>query len=1173
MSPQPPPERPAVAIIGMAASLPGATDLDEFWANIRAGRESITHGTPLVVSDEATGRRWVHARGVLADPQRFDAAFFGIPRREAELLDPQHRCLLEHAWAAMEEAGYDPGRLTGDVAVYTSAGPNTYREGREFGTRSAADRLLVQLSNSPDTLPTRVSYKLGLTGESVNVQTACSSALVAVHLACEALRDGRADMAVAGAANIRCYETLAYEHQEGFILSADGHTRAYDRAASGYVEGDGVGVVVLRRLADAVEQGDHIHAVIKASAANNDGRAKVGFSAPSIEGQTRVIASALAASGVPAESIGLLEGHGTATPVGDPIEVRALTRAYRALTARSGYCALGSVKSNIGHLGYASGIAGLLKAVLCVKHGELPPTPLFEEPNPEIDFADSPFYVNRELRVWHGSPRRAGVSSFGMGGTNVHVIIEQPQQISQAPAAGAAGEHAVLLSARSDEALRASKQRLHAFVAANPDTDLADLAFTLATGRRAHAHRWTAVVSSTAGLARVLAADTPPGGTDPSGLAELARQWGSGATVDWGARYAGQRRRRLPLPTYPWQGERLWVQSTAPEGTPGHGVPHDPEEQAPITRWLYRPTWTRTSLPRPYHPGDLPQGQGACLIFGDSRGLTRRLRSLLTATGLAPVIVAPGTRYEPRPGGRVRVRPGEPTHLTRLVESTVAQVGPIRQVLHLWSGGRRSVGQAQDMRMGVLTMLCVVQALATARQAPDLWVVTTNAQPAHGDTPGLDLDAAALLGLSRVIPQEHPEMRCRCVDFSMGMAPAEMASRLLAEMASGQETPETVYRGGDRLVTTLEQVEIAAGTEVPLRPRGVYLVTGGSGRIGLTIAEHIARAAPGARIALVSRRGAPAVADGADQHSPHRLGESGAEVMSFAADVADEPQMVRVVDAINKRWGPVNGVWHAAGIEESRSFAFIAQTSVERAEEVLRPKVPGIAVLDRVTRSQPLDFCLVCASLNSVLGGIAYGVYAAANRYLDSYAHWRRAQGAPWVSVDWDTWQFEESGAARIGAAASRTAIRPEQGAGLFGPIIAAAQPQVVVSTTPLPERIERIRTSMNRRREADDGAAGQTADVSCDEVGQTVRRIVGELVGVAGLTDDDELLAVGCDSLTLLEAVARIERRLRAKVPIARLWGRRTVGELAEVGWQAVNEERAAARDVGGRALRYLAG
>lgn len=1165
--------RPDIAIVGMAAVLPGAGDLDAFWNLLREGREAITHGSPRVVEDDGSGRRWVHARGVVEGVKDFDADFFGIPKREAEVLDPQHRHLLQCAWNAMEDAGYDPYRVAEDVAVYSSVGPNTYYQGRDFGPRSAAERMLIQLSNSPDTLSTRLSYKLGLTGESVNVQSACSSAAVAVHLACEALREGRSGTALVGAVSIGTADTVAYEHQEGFILSADGSTRAYDSKGSGYVEGDGVGVLVLRRLEDAQRDGDHIHAVIKGSAVNNDGRAKAGFSAPSVEGQSRVIRAALEASGVPAESIGLLEGHGTGTLVGDPIEVRALARAYEPYTSKTGYAALGSVKANIGHLCFASGIAGLLKAVLCLKHGEIPPMAVLDEINPDIDLDPTPFYLNRELRPWQAEVRRAGVSCFGMGGTNAHFVLEQaPEPEPFAEAAASEGPYAVLLSGRTEEALGQVKERLREFLAAYPDTGLADLVYTLASGRRPLAYRWAAEVSSVAETKHALSGDGTGLGEGADGrdgtVAAIAREWAAGGTPDWAAQFQGRQPRRISLPTYPWQGEQLWIEPEVPAN--GSEELLEAEEQAPLADWLYRPLWQRTALPRPYHRGDLPGTDGVALVFGDRRPLTESLLEEFVAAGLTCVLVEPGVEFEvDRERHRARVRPAEAEDAVRLVE-WAAELGPVRKVVHLSSYGGDVTGQQEAVRVGALSMLTLVQALDGAVQAPEVWVVTENAQPAQGEATSLDVEAAALLGLCRVIGQEYGAMSCRCVDFSAGSPPSDVVARLLAEMATPQEELEVLYRGPDRMTMTVEPVRADPGRAVPLQRNGVYLITGGLGRIGLTIAERFARSTP-VRLALLSRRGMEPADDSERGQTVQALRELGAEVSTFAADVADQRQLEQVIKQVTEEWGPVNGVVHAAGIEEGRNFSLLSETTTERAVEAMRPKVPGIAALDRATRAQPLDFCLVCSSLDTLLGGIAFGVYTAANRYLDTYAHWRRAHGAPWVSVDWDSWRFDEAGGARIGAAAARTAIRREQGGELLGSVLALGEAQCMVSTVALDRRIDRVRrTFAHQGGTGDSGAAVHTTK---EDVSSTVLRIVAEVAEAAETAPEDELLAIGCDSLALLEVVSRIEQTLGVGVPLGEFWGCTTVGELIEVGWSSVPSPPEEEADAGREALQYLAG
>jgi phthiocerol/phenolphthiocerol synthesis type-I polyketide synthase E len=487
-----------VAVVGMAGRFPGAGDLAELWDNLRRGIESISRFTaeemraagvgPALVADP----RWVPAGGVLADADRFDAPFFHFTPREAELLDPQHRLFLECAWSALEDAGCDPGRFAGGdgamggtIGVFGGASLNTYLLHNLLPAGDSVGNPQVAIASDKDFLTTRVSYKLNLTGPSLDVQTACSTSLVAVVLAAQSLLNYQCDLALAGGVSAREPQRAGYLHQEQGILSPDGHCRPFDAAARGTVPGNGVGIVALKRLDDALAAGDPIRAVIRGAALNNDGAGKVGFTAPGVAGQAEVVAMALAIAGVDPGEVGFVEAHGTATPMGDPIEVRALEQAFRG--APRGSCVLGSIKSNLGHLDAAAGIAGLIKAVLALQHREIPPTLHFTRPNPEIDLADGPFRVNATLEPWaSAAPRRAGVSSFGIGGTNAHVVLEEAPPREEPE--GADEPELLLLSARTAEALESAAGRLARHLEAleaRPGTRLADVAHTLRLGRKA----------------------------------------------------------------------------------------------------------------------------------------------------------------------------------------------------------------------------------------------------------------------------------------------------------------------------------------------------------------------------------------------------------------------------------------------------------------------------------------------------------------------------------------------------------------------------------------------------------------------------------------------------------------------------------------------------------------
>ncbi len=495
-----------VALIAMAGRFPGAPDVEQFWDNLVAGRESIS------VFDEATldagvsaalraDPAYVRARGVIEDIEQFDAAFFGINPKEAQLMDPQHRVFLEICWECLERGGYAPDRCEVPVGVYGGMNNATYFQ-RHISTRPDLVELVgefqVMLANEKDFVTTRVANKLNLTGPAVSIHTACSTSLVAVNEAFHALRTGQCGMALAGGVAISCPPRSGYLYEEGAMLSPDGHTRSFDANAQGTVFSDGAAVVLLKRLSDALADGDPIYAVLRGAAINNDGGAKASFTAPSVTGQAAVVGAALASAGVDARSISYVETHGTATPMGDPVEIEALTQAYARHTLDKGFCAIGSVKSNVGHLIMAAGATGLIKTALALQSECIPPSLHFDTPNPAIDFSATPFVVNNRLLPWPrtGVPRRAGVSSFGVGGTNAHVIVEEAPL--REPSDRATGPQLLVLSARSPAALDAATARLARHLEQHPDLSLADVAYTLRVGRKAFSHRRAVVAETTA---------------------------------------------------------------------------------------------------------------------------------------------------------------------------------------------------------------------------------------------------------------------------------------------------------------------------------------------------------------------------------------------------------------------------------------------------------------------------------------------------------------------------------------------------------------------------------------------------------------------------------------------------------------------------------------------------
>ncbi|HCE72561.1 MAG TPA: beta-ketoacyl synthase, partial [Ruegeria sp.] len=489
----------SVAIIGMVGRFPGAQNVDMLWQSLIAGERGIRALSDAellaagVDPELLRDPQYVKASSAVQDADCFDAAFFGYTPREAEVMDPQHRLFLECAWEVLEQAGYDVESYVGTIGVFAGSAPSSYRV-RNINAHpeiaEAVGNLQLAIGNDSDSLASTVSYKLNLRGPSVAVQTFCSTSLVATHLACQSLLTYESDIALAGGVAFMFPQDTGYLYEEGGILSPDGRCRTFDANAQGSIMGNGVGIVALKRVEDALNDGDTIYAIIRGSAVNNDGVRKVGYTAPGLNGQVGVIMTAQSRADIDPETISYIEAHGTATPLGDSIELSALIKAFDASTTRRQFCALGSVKPNIGHLDRASGVTGLIKTTMALYHRQLPPHLDFETPSPDIDLANSPFYVNTQLREWPANgdaPRRAGVSSFGLGGTNAHVILEEA--FATVPSAPSGLPQLLVLSAKTEAALEDASARLAAYLADHAHVDLADVAHTLRVGRAAFNHR------------------------------------------------------------------------------------------------------------------------------------------------------------------------------------------------------------------------------------------------------------------------------------------------------------------------------------------------------------------------------------------------------------------------------------------------------------------------------------------------------------------------------------------------------------------------------------------------------------------------------------------------------------------------------------------------------------
>jgi acyl transferase domain-containing protein/acyl carrier protein len=1522
-----------VAIIGMAGRFPEAASVAEFWQNLRDGKECISFFTEQEV--EAAGvspavyrdANYVRAGGVLKEIDRFDARFFGYSPREAEIIDPQQRLFLECAWEALEHAACDPESYDGVIGIYGGAAMSRYLRNLYSNPELVASVGVFQIgiANDKDFLATRVAYKLNLEGPAVTVQTACSTSLVAIHMACQSLLSGECDVALAG--GVRAGEEAGYTYHEGGIASPDGHCRAFDARAQGTLGGNGVGVVVLKRLEDALADGDCIHAVIKGTAINNDGAAKIGYTAPRVEGQAAVIRAAQLAAGVEPETIDYVEAHGTATDLGDPIEVAALTRAFRARTSKRGFCALGSVKTNIGHLDVAAGIAGLIKTVMALEHKMIPPSLHFTEPNPKINLLDSPFYVNAVLSEWKssGRPRRAGVSSFGMGGTNAHIVLEEAPP--PPPPGPSRPWQLLLLSARTGEALQAMTANLAGHLRQHAEADLADVAHTLRKGRKRFGHRRmlvcdgftgaldalqsgddrrmpTAVcdasdrpvvfmfsglgeqyvnmareiyqsepvfrtqvdycaellrpllgldlrealfadqaqaakpphapaATATADLRRLLRGGSegvnqaapelhqtylaqpalfvieyalarlwmtwgvrpkgmigysigeyvaaclsgvfsledalvlvanraqmihqlapgamlaaplseaelrpmlgehlslaaingpslcvvagpleavaefqsrlaergvasrrlqaahafhsrmmdpiaesftelfddielhPPGipyvsnvtgdwitaeeATDPrywarhmcqavrfadgiqrlwaepdavllevgpgqslSSLAilhpandrsaervvlsslpnsmdgqsdaafmltTLGKLWLAGVSMDWDAFRADEQRRRVPLPAYPFDRQRYWVErqtSAATAEATGEQMRKLPE----VADWLYLPSWKR--LPPMLKRAGAQGGGRRALVFGGEDNRAARLAARLRQNGWLVTTVEAGDSFTAGGDSAYVLHPETRGHYDALLGKLVETDQVPELIVHLWNAAP-GAGEAAGLEhftasqyLGFYSLVFLAQALGkhAVTKPVRLCVITSDMHDITGEEE-LRPERMTLLGPLKTIPQEYPNVECRSIDIHIpihGGGEARLIDQLYEEVIGESADTVIAYRGNHRWGQDFEPIPRAATAVEPAwREGGVYLILGGLGQIGLTLAEEVARAAK-ARLVLVGRSPFPHRAQWAEWLARHgeadqtsrkierllALEELGSEVLTLNADLAEAAQMRQVISRTVEEFGSLHGVIHAAGVVGEQSFRSLQATGEVEYGWHVRPKVEGLLVLEEVLRGHEPDFCLLFSSLTSVLGGLGFTAYTAANLFIDAFAcRHNRAGSTPWISLGSDAWRFhtQTDAAPGGGLGLGELALTPEEGVEMVRRVLSIRPvSHVVVSTAPLQARIDRwVRLDALRQAAHAPPRAGRTLYARPNlqsqyvapttETEKVLAGVWQELLGFEPISVDDNFFEMGGHSLLIVQMISRLRDLFKTEIPMEAVFETPTVAGLA---------------------------
>ncbi len=1204
----------------MAARLPGANDCDRFWENLKGVVSSVR---------EVPSDRWDADRYYSADPQApnksvsrwggfiegvdlFDPFFFGISPREAQVMDPQQRILLELAWACVEDAGHAPDELRGSrTGVFVGVMNFDYRERLTDAVGDIAGHMATGAYTA--LVANRISHHLDLRGPSVSIDTACSSSLVALHQAVQSLRQGECDQAFVGGVSVLCSPTHYVSFSKTGMLSPDGLCSTFDERANGYVRSEGAGLLLLKPLDQALHDGDRIQGVILGTAVNHGGKART-VTYPNPKAQADVIVQAHERAGVAPDSIGYIESHGTGTPKGDPMEISGLKAAFSQLAQgfgtplEPGSCGLGSLKANVGHLEPVAGVAGVIKVLLAMKHRTLPGLAHFQQLNHRIDLSDSPFYIVEKTQDWpprfdvagQELLRRAGISSFGFGGVNAHAVLEEfiPPASSTPPVAGDTGlATLVVLSAQTQERLRASAQRLlDRLRHEHAEVPLADLAYTLQVGRNAMEHRLAMQVGSVEelqhSLSQFLEGQAKPGihlgeakvgndvlasltAGDSSHLVadwlaqgqpgKVLKLWVNGAVVAWERLYGAHKPRRIRLPSYPFARESHWV--AAP-----HEMPHQVAIPAPASEPAHQPRGNTCTEIASRDLGDLlcfeerwvaqalPAGGGRLLrtliCFASHADTRQALAKGFDAMGVSVqlLFVADAACGAVASEALAVVDRNSALGYRQAFEQLQAHHGPADVVLYLWA---LEDERAIDDFGAIFLML-----QAAAATCSGMGGILLAAQGEGGER---RCHWEALIGFERSVGSALPNTPVAAIyEVARTALPgldelSHWVRRLWAELQTPQ-VQSAVYEHGCRLVSQLQP--LAAGIDgtvsSPLRPGGTYLITGGLGGLGRLFAEHLLRNWA-ANVVLIGR----SAMNEPQRETLEALGRASGQVMYLQADVADPAQMSSCLLALKVRFGPLHGVLHAAGTENWQGLLACSQADFER---VLRPKIQGTLVLDRLLYDEPIDFVCHFSSSSAVIGDFGAGGYSVGNRFQMAYAR-HRQESRPAVrtlAIAWPLWKDggmrvgDEQGTAFYLASTGQRLLGAAQGLAAFDALLAGRSSHALVMVGE-PQRIRRLlkldtppgTTPMQPVRAvtaAADAVGGMGERPLLQQVEQELLRLASDVLHVSShrLALDGSLAGYGFDSINLTAFTSALARQWGVNVMPSVFFSYPTLEQLA---------------------------
>nr|WP_154958152.1 SDR family NAD(P)-dependent oxidoreductase [Paenibacillus xylanexedens] len=1192
-----------IAVVGMAAKFPMAEHLSKFWGNLTIGLDGVRtlSGKRKKDADAVFHRHGkllseieYNDYAYLDDIDNFDYSFFGLSAREATLMDPHQRIFLETAWHALEDAGYGGENLKGSRTGTFVGFSNDFVSEREY-KRIIAELLpesmaLSLVGNMKSIIASRLAYILDFHGPAVIVDTTCSSSLMAVHWACQSIRSGECDQALAGGVDLNLLPLKIEESQRIGIESSDYRTKSFDDRSDGAGSGEGVGVVLLKPLHRALEDRDHIYAVVKGSASNQDG-SSMSITAPNPAAQEDVIIKAWQNANVSPESISYVEAHGSGTKIGDPIEIEGLTRAFSRYTNKKQFCAIGSIKTNIGHLGSAAGIAGFIKASLALKNKLIPASIHFIKPNKRIKFTSSPVYVNNRLRPWKktgGTPLRCGVSSFGISGTNCHMILEEAPPIKLEEFQVKEQKTFLLpLSGKNESSLLRLVAAYESFVEKSDDFRAEDVCFTALKGRGHYKFRLAILFQSKDELLCKLRAvldknelsevgitqglfvgQSDEEATEESqlldgtsgSLEEIALRYIEGKSIEW-SQICPEPGRKMSLPLYPFEETRCWIQmNERPEA--------------------YTVRWKKTDNSE----SNLTQSNGRIVFFHDGSSIGNKLLEAMENRKFDIVIVTRGNDFE-RIDGQQYIFKGECYEDYASLVENIAMGGPIEKVIYFATGSLPKELKASELNLfensqilGVYGLFFLIKALLNKglEEKIGISIITSLTQEVTGTESSLHAENATAMGLGKIIKTEYDRINCRAIDID----DSTTSQMLLAEWGYTDRPYLVAIRDGQPYVQEFDLLneENDGGGPLVLRESGAYLITGGTGGIGLEIAKQLSSENQ-IHLILLHRSDFPdrtlwnqLLSDTSEDyhaaiHGIMQIERSGSRVTLLKADVADEHSMSLAYEYIQNHLGPLAGIIHAAGVAGQ---GYLMQKETDTFTEVLAPKVHGTWLIDKLTESEELDFFIVFSSISSLIPSVGQGDYTAANCYLDSFALERSKRGKRTISINWTKWS-------EVGLALKFKHINHDdlfiplsnseaiEGFSMFmqmGPTLAIignvndAELEKWVSSSDLSDILisPGIQKRIARRDKSQVAAAKKSSkNVGAEIVGyssieQQLVEIWSELFGKEKLSIHDNFYELGGDSLLATHLLRHVNQVFPSTVDITDIYSHPTVSSMASI-------------------------